>query len=268
MNRQRNINNPAQFHTRTIRFDEITTEMAEQETEVKNLFWAPHPGLLDKLGQKLDREQIRDRILDVACGSVPFERATHLVDFEKKKSRPGKEVFTIDLDYDRFAYENGYFHFVYSRHTLEDIQNPLHAFQEITRIGKQGYIETPSPLIEFMKDVDVNELSPSYRGYLHHRYVVWTDPEKHALCFLPKYPIIEHMEFYESTAKKLRYLANHYPVYWNNYYTWDPAHPPKILVYRNGVNFKMANDDYGRLINESIQASIRATNQFLATHWW
>jgi hypothetical protein len=64
--------------------------------------------------------------------------------------------------------------------------------------------------------------------------------------------------------KKLRYLANYYPVYWNNYYTWDPQHPPKIVVYRNGVNFSLVGDEYGRLINESIRASMEATNQFLA----
>jgi hypothetical protein len=263
MNRQRNINPLPLYHTRTIRFDDITTQMAEQETEVKNLFWIPNEPLLHRIRQKLDREQIRDRILDVACGATPFDRATHLVDFDNRVL-PGRHVFKVDLDYDRFAYEDRYFDFVYSRHTLEDIQNPLHAFQEITRIGKQGYIETPSPLIECMRDVDANSLSPSYRGYIHHRYIVWTDVRNHTLYFLPKYPIIDHITFHESYMKKLRYLANYYPVYWNNYYTWDPQHPPKIVVYRNGMNFSLVGDEYGRLINESIRASMEATNQFLA----
>lgn len=265
MKRQRNENVLPLYNMNTIRFQDVTDAMAEQETEVNNLFWLSHPGILQKIHQKLDRERITDRILDVACGFRPFERATHLVDFEKKESRPGKEVFTIDLDYDRFAYEDRYFDFVYSRHTLEDLQNPLHAFQEITRIGKQGYIETPSPLIEFMRGVDSHYLSDSYRGYIHHRYVVWTNARDHTLYFLPKYPIIEHLEFYESTAKRMRYLINHYPVYWNNYYTWNPLNPPKIVVYRNGVNLNMAGNDYSKIINRSIEESIEATNEFLST---
>jgi hypothetical protein len=261
MNFTRNINPLHLYHLNTIRFEDITDDMAKQEDAITNLYWTPNPLLQQKLGEKLDKEGIHDRIIDAACGFAIFDRATHLVDFEKQNI-PGKHVFTIDLDYDKFPYEDKYFNFVYSRHTLEDIQNPLHAFQEFIRIGKQGYIETPSPLIECMKDVDANKLSPSYRGYIHHRYIVWT--KDHTLYFLPKYPLLDHITFLEPVMKKFRYLANYYPVYWNNYYTWDPQHPPNIVVYRNGINFSLAGDDYINLVNESIHASIASTNSFIA----
>ena len=260
---KRNINPLHLYHLNTIRFEDITDDMVKQEDAITNLYWKPNPLLQQKLAQKLDKEGIHDRIIDAACGFTTFAPATHLVDFEKKNVT-GKHVFTIDLDYDKFEYEDKYFNFVYSRHTLEDIQNPLHAFQEFVRIGNQGYIETPSPLIECMRGVDGNELTQSYRGYIHHRYIVWSNVQDNTLYFLPKYPILDHITFNENIMKRLRYLANYYPVYWNNYYTWDPQHPPKIVVYRNGINFSLARDDYSKLINESIYASIDYTNFFLA----
>ena len=62
----------------------------------------------------------------------------------------------------------------------------MNAFNEITRVCKTGYIETPSPLIEFSTNVDSGD-SP-YKGYIHHRYFVWSDIKTNTLYFLPKYP--------------------------------------------------------------------------------
>jgi ubiquinone/menaquinone biosynthesis C-methylase UbiE len=253
------------YNINTIRFEDITDDMAKQDNQITNFFWKPNHIIQQKLHNKLNNENIHTRIIDVACGLTPFEKATHLVDFDRT-SYPNKRILAIDIDYDTFEYEDKYFNYVYSRHTLEDIQNPLHAFNEFIRIGKQGYIETPSPLIECMRGVDIIESSSSYCGYIHHRYIVWTKND--TLYFLPKYPLLEHIVFSEPILKKLRHIANNYPIYWNNYYTWDPSHPPKIVVYRNGVNFSLTGNgymNYVNFINESIFASILSTTSFIST---
>lgn len=54
----------------------------------------------------------------------------------------------------------------------EDIQNPDFAFSEMIRVSKEGFIETPSPLIEVTRNVDANDLTRAFCDYIHHRYIV------------------------------------------------------------------------------------------------
>lgn len=255
--------NPVElYHLRTIDRKMITEDILQgQPIHVENLFWMPHPHLQNLLHKMLDGSNISDRIVDIGAGLTPFDRATHLLDWNHE-TVAGKEVFKADLDYDVLPYEDNYFNFAYSRHTLEDLQNPLHAFKEITRIAKQGYIETPSPLIELLRGVDrppYNEM----RGFCHHRYIVWTDQTTHTLHFLPKYPFIEYIDISHTTLSWMTYLANNYPVYWNNYYVWDHGNPPKIVVYRNDINMSILNHDYFKLINSAVDASLNNTTAWI-----
>lgn len=222
-----------------------------------NKFWNPNPLLLDKLCEYLDIKGIANNILDVGCGSTPFPKATHLVDFDENAIK-NKEIFKIDLDFEKFPHVDDYFNFIYCRHTLEDIQNPTHAFNELVRIGKSGYIETPSPLIEIMKGTG----NDNYRGYCHHRYIVWSELETNTLNFLPKYPLIEGIKFDENIIRKFNFLANNYSVYWNNYYKWDSENQSKVVIYRNGINFNIIKD-YVNLINKAIYSSFFYTNKFI-----
>jgi hypothetical protein len=141
---------------------------------------------------------------------------------------------------------------------LEDISTPFFAFNEITRVSKQGYIETPSPLIEIMKSVDGNA---QHRGYHHHRYIVWSNKDTNTLYFLPKMPLIEHIIFDEEIMKKLYFTANTVPLLWNNYYIWDETMTPNIIVYGYNTDYDFIKN-YTNLINEAIDKSIEYTNSF------
>lgn len=255
------VNPMDEYHLRTIRFQDITDDMVCHQTHVTRAFWTPHPQIIDALGRKLTSSGMRDRIVDLGAGWSPFPYATHLLDWNHTHV-PGKSVFQVDLDYDPLPFSDQFFSFAYSRHTLEDIQNPLHAFKEIVRVSAQGYIETPSPLIEVLRGVDGCADAP-HRGYYHHRYIIWSDPATHTLHVLPKYPMIEYFTIHTPMLRRLTYLANHYPVYWNNYYVWDFDNPPRILVYRNDINMKLENGDYWKLLNQSILTSIEHTNHFI-----
>jgi hypothetical protein len=54
---------------------------------------------------------------------------------------------------------------------MEDMGNPFLLIKEMERVAKAGYIETPSPIAEMGRGVDGS--SPPFRGYHHHRFVVW-----------------------------------------------------------------------------------------------
>ena len=91
-----------------------------------------------------------DRVLDVGAGSDPFPHATHLADLfleacEHRHSgvvtdaRPFTLATVLAL-----PFPDKYFDFVYCVHTLEHVDDPLQACRELMRVGRRGYIETPT----------------------------------------------------------------------------------------------------------------------------
>ena len=229
------------------------------EEEVKNIYWWPNKNIIQKLVNMCKTKNFT-KILENGPGTTPFPLSTHYIDINSKL----ENVMNIDVDFDKIPFEDNYFDFCYARHIFEDIQNPQHAFSETIRTCKNGYIETPSPLIECLKKVDgiSRNRSINYCGYIHHRYIVWSDIKTNTLYFLPKFPIIEYSTFEKDFYKKMVDIANSKDIYWNNYYIWDEKNKPNIVVYRHGINFDIIND-YTKLLNEAITKSIEYTDYFV-----
>jgi hypothetical protein len=234
-------------------------EQEEKDQILQKYFWHINPILIQSIIRtlSLDRGQT---ILDVGGGTMtPFPGSTCIIDWDPNGEKKQNNVFHVDLDYDVFPFQTNLFYFVYSRHTLEDIQNPRMVFQEMIRVSQCGIFETPSPMIEITIGADG---SKSLRGYHHHRYIVWTEKETNTLFFLPKYPIIQEIIINEHFTKQCLYLLHHYPVYWNNYYRFDKTHLPNIRVLRHGIDFDILKD-YARIINDAILKSFEHTNHFI-----
>jgi SAM-dependent methyltransferase len=94
-----------------------------------------------------------DNVLDIGSGNVPFPFATHLADFAVSddhygragvpfKYLEGKPVFECNVE--ALPFGDKEFDFVYCSHVLEHVHNPSQACDELMRIAKRGYIETPS----------------------------------------------------------------------------------------------------------------------------
>jgi SAM-dependent methyltransferase len=97
-----------------------------------------------------------DRVLDVGAGGNPFPHATHLAElylggtthrFEPFRSG-GLPVQMCDIG--RLPYRSGAFDFVYCSHVLEHVNDPASACEELMRVAKRGYIETPTKLSDIM----------------------------------------------------------------------------------------------------------------------
>ena len=266
------ISDVNRYNTETIDLESILKEglYKNYSDKIINFYWHPNQVLIKKLERHLSQLNITDKIVDAGCGNSPFPPSTHTLDFSDttngvSHSNNVKIPLKFDLNFDKF-YSHILFNFVYSRHTLEDLQNPQNAFNELTKVSTKGYIETPSPLIEFPRGVDSDlewVSSDSYRGYKHHRYIVWSDIDTNTLYFLPKYPIIEYCNIDENTTKLLNYIANNYPLYWNNYYYWDKDNEktnPKICVLNQiDMNF----NDYNKYLTTAINKSIEYTKYFI-----
>lgn len=199
-------------------------------------------------------------IIDIGGGDNPFKLSSQVVDVKTYDNN--FNYINIDIENEKLPFTDKYFDFCYSRHTLEDLGNPQFSFYEMVRISENGYIETPSPLIEMTENVDSEIFEPhkTYRGYLHHRYFVWTTKKTNTLNFLPKYPIIEKCNI--TLIEKIKELIN-IGEFWNNYYFWDKDNLPEIKMYRNGIDFELYNESYYNLLLKSIYESIENTEYII-----
>jgi len=146
-------------------------------------------------------------VLDVGGWADPFPRADYVLDFFSYETRrlayhginrlpvtcrypnplPG-ERFSRDTWIVQdicgpaaFPFPDKKFDFVICSHTLEDIRDPIRVCAELMRVGKAGYIETPSRLAEQTMGV---ESAPDQVGYAHHRWLVEYGAQR--LVFRPK----------------------------------------------------------------------------------
>jgi SAM-dependent methyltransferase len=98
-----------------------------------------------------------DKVLDLGSGNNPFPYATHLVDLyaEDNFHRGGEKLVTderpiYNADICALPFADKEFDFVYCSHVLEHVEDPMKACSEIMRVGKRGYIETPTRLSDMM----------------------------------------------------------------------------------------------------------------------
>jgi hypothetical protein len=240
---------------------DASLNLNSNENFVINKFWKPNQSII-KIIEKICVSNNYVKNLEIGPGFVPFSLATHFIGCNEMI----ETYVDIDIDRENFPYKDNDFDFIYCRHVLEDIQNPDFALREIFRVSKSGYIETPSPLIEITKNVDGGMFANSYCGYIHHRYIVWSNIEKNEIYFLPKYScILEHILNINDESKSFLYhLINNFPVYWNNYFVFFEK--PNVIMYKNGVNFGVncnMIEEYIVLVIRAINESIQNTNYFV-----
>lgn len=135
------------------------------------------------------------RVLEVGPGTVPLPFATHVVNITSPAEDSGTTgsvtYWAVDLEYESIPAPDKHFDFVYCRSVLQDMHLPLHAFNEIERVAKSGYIETPSPLVESLK-LSHNQHMP-FRGHASSLWLFWTDPGTNTLMASPKLPLINFL---------------------------------------------------------------------------
>jgi 2-polyprenyl-3-methyl-5-hydroxy-6-metoxy-1,4-benzoquinol methylase len=97
-----------------------------------------------------------EKVLDIGSGGYPFPLATHLADLYSGETTHRTEELKHDsrpltiCSVEATPFESKEFDFVYCSHVLEHVEDPSLACEELMRIGKRGYIETPSKLSDVM----------------------------------------------------------------------------------------------------------------------
>lgn len=100
-----------------------------------------------------------DLVLDIGSGDKPFWRADIIVDKFLKDDQQrhsgsvmyDKRKLFIEADVEKLPFKDKIFDFVFCSHLLEHVKNPDTAISEIVRVGKRGYIEVPSAIVDLLK---------------------------------------------------------------------------------------------------------------------
>lgn len=97
-----------------------------------------------------------EKVLDIGSGGYPFPYATHIADLYKGKTSHRSESLVRDnrpfivCNIENLPFKNKEFDFIYCSHVLEHVSDPAKACEEIMRVGKRGYIETPTRTSDIM----------------------------------------------------------------------------------------------------------------------
>lgn len=112
-----------------------------------------------------------DRVLDVGSGGYPFPYATDLVDLYPGDTAHRAESLVRDgrpfnpCNIEGLPYGGKEFDFVYCSHVLEHVPDPARACDELMRVGKRGYIETPTRMSDIM--FNFTALKDHHRWHVH-----------------------------------------------------------------------------------------------------
>ena len=221
-----------------------------------NKYWSPIKEVTNYICKRIPEGS---KVLELGPGQIPLPKATHFCGWLDKEKKKLDNYEIVDFSKDKFPYKDKEFDFVYARHVLEDLYNPFHCMDEMSRIGKSGFIECPSPIAEVCKDVE-NWSEPTddklkLRGYQHHYYFVWNDGQ---LNFLHKFPTVERMQL---TDENYTYEALKNPYNWNMYYIWKDNIKYKNYNHPHDYHSPL-NIEYFQLIMKGFNETIRVNQSF------
>jgi hypothetical protein len=198
-------------------------------------------------------------VVELGPGARPFRPATEFVgrDITQHEGGYPGTFHALDLSSDRLPWADQSVDFLYTRHTLEDLDNSAWCLSEIRRVAKAGYIETPSPIAELCRGVDAGTHGgpPPWRGYHHHRSILWSGE---CLNVVAKWPFIEHVRFNDG-EEILAELLNRGPLYWNTYHSWTG--PLEYRVWRHEVDYDIG-PGYGLVLDQAIREGQDSCHRF------
>lgn len=123
---------------------------------LKNSFGDVYPVLCDDILRIIFEINDSDRVLDIGGGSNPFLKATVVTEpyLENRTHRSGSAI-KPDIDYvqcfaEKLPFANKFFDFAISRQVFEHVNYPKDACDEMMRVAKRGFIETPQKNFELI----------------------------------------------------------------------------------------------------------------------
>ena len=111
------------------------------------------------------------RVLDVGGGDAPQRRADVVVDkflFDEEQHRGGRALQhnrpLVVADVEELPFRDDAFDYVICSHVIEHVDHPDRALEELSRVGKAGYLAGPSELFEILSPYPAHKWVLAYRS--------------------------------------------------------------------------------------------------------
>lgn len=167
--------------------------------------------------QRIIHERPDIRAIDIGCGNRPIDGCHAYVDLypDEAVSRSAGKVPKglpnfVEANIEDLPFEDGMFDFSYCCHVLEHVDDPEKAIQEIMRVSKAGYIETPSYFNEILF------------GKKYHKWAILWDERERVMRFYEKRALEDRMfnDFFikvmERTNEGARYYKKNFHLFINS----------------------------------------------------
>ena len=137
-----------------------------------------YPALHSEMMVQLLNIQPHERVLDIGGGDSPFSRANVVTDAFPDmnahrsgrsaclKAADGSDMEFVQCFAEELPFEDKAFDVAYCRMVLEHAIDPAAACREMMRVARRGFLETPSPLAEYLG------------GHPTHRWIVWVEKSR------------------------------------------------------------------------------------------
>lgn len=144
-------------------------------------------------------------ILDLGGGRDPFRAAqtvADVMDYTEYYKQNHKEKTFVCTEGDATPFKNKEFDFVTACHIVEHVPDPDQFIKELTRIGKRGYIEVPTP---FFDNLTQGNIDPIPHGHLW-----WTtfDDDTQELVLRPKISLTKEIVLPRQTTMLMPFFVD------------------------------------------------------------
>lgn len=160
-----------------------------------------------------------DLVLDVGSGGSPHPAADVLLErYLDPRHRHSAMVIdrpTVLADACKMPFRDKSFDFVIAFHVLEHVSDPTSFLKELQRVGKAGYIETPSAIFERLVPYDVHLLEVME---IENRLVINKKSSARPDYFLNELELIKHSE------KWKRFFYGNPDLFHTRYFWQDEIH--------------------------------------------
>ncbi len=109
-------------------------------------------------------------VLDVGCGAFPNDAATIACDMslDEDRHRTGRATQVdrpfVLCDASALPFRDGAVDFVIASHIGEHVDDPERFCRELSRVASSGYVETPSPLADYLLDEEYHQWRVASHG--------------------------------------------------------------------------------------------------------
>lgn len=215
----------------------MAEEHSGPQAKERELFES-HDDIARKLGIQADTP-----VLDIGGAGARFTHGDITIVDIQTPDWEHEKFLRHDICRDPLPFADGEFEVCICTQTLEDLYNPFLALDEMQRVAKRGYIETPHRGLE--SSFSVSSHLGTYPGWGHHRWMFETVGER-VVKVMPKF-----WQLMRHDAEQIMLWTG--PRSWSFYWEGSFEHYNTEVVDPKGHGWDRLMDDHNEFVQKNRQ---------------